>query len=82
MDEVFGDENFVALIGINKTSGLQSGTSLPHVLDFVLQYARSVEHVKFRPLFIDKEPRINNLNKLAVAWGYGIVPFSVKSGRC
>lgn len=54
LDEVFGEENFVALIGINKTSGLQSGTSLPHVLDYVLQYARNIESVKFRPLFIDK----------------------------
>src|SRR5436309_2426317 len=42
MDEVFGEQNFVALIGVSKTSGLQSGTSLPHVLDFVLQYSRTL----------------------------------------
>lgn len=54
LDEVFGESNFVAQIAISKTSGLQSGTSLPHVLDFVLQYCKSIEHAKFRPLFVDK----------------------------
>jgi adenine-specific DNA-methyltransferase len=54
MDEVFGDENFVALIGVAKTSGLQSGSSMPSVLDYVLQYARNSEIAKYRPLYIDK----------------------------
>lgn len=54
MDEVFGAENFIALIGVAKTSGLQSGSSLPTVLDYVLQYGRNAEIVKFRPLYIDK----------------------------
>lgn len=54
LDEVFGEENLIGLIAVNKTSGLQSGTSLPHVLDFVLQYCRSAGHAKFRPLFVDK----------------------------
>ncbi|BFG72113.1 site-specific DNA-methyltransferase [Paraburkholderia terrae] len=54
MDEVFGDSNFIAQICVHKTSGLQSGTSLPSVVDFVLQYARRVESAKFRPLYVDK----------------------------
>lgn len=54
MDEVFGEENFVAMIGILKTSGLQSGSSLAQVVDFVLQYGKNKEAIKFRPLYIDK----------------------------
>jgi adenine-specific DNA-methyltransferase len=54
MDEIFGAENFIALIGVAKTSGLQSGSSLPSVLDYVLQYSRNANAVKFRPLYIDK----------------------------
>ncbi len=54
MDEVFGESNFVSLIAVTKTSGLQSGTSLPTVMDYVIQFAKNAESVKFRPLYIDK----------------------------
>jgi len=54
MDELFGDSNFVAQICVHKTSGLQSGTSMPTVVDYVLQYAKSIELAKFRPLYVDK----------------------------
>jgi adenine-specific DNA-methyltransferase len=63
MDEVFGPSNFIALIGINKTSGLQSGTSLPSVLDFVIQYARDAEHVKFRPIYVDKRAETDSASE-------------------
>ena len=54
MDEVFGEDNFVSLIAVTKTSGLQSGSSLPTVMDYVLQFAKSLEDVKFRALYVDK----------------------------
>src|SRR5487761_2032166 len=54
MDEVFGEDNFVSLIAVTKTSGLQSGSSLPTVRDYVLQFAKSLEDVKFRALYGDK----------------------------
>lgn len=54
MDEVFGETNFVSLIAVTKTSGLQSGSSLPTVMDYVIQYAKNVEAMKFRPLYVDK----------------------------
>jgi adenine-specific DNA-methyltransferase len=54
MDEVFGEDNFVGLIAVTKTSGLQSGSSLPTVMDYVIQFAKSLETVKFRPLYVDK----------------------------
>ena len=63
MDEVFGDENFVALIAVSKTSGLQSGTSLPHILDFVLQYCLSAGASKFRPLFVDKRAETDSVSE-------------------
>jgi adenine-specific DNA-methyltransferase len=54
MDEVFGESNFVSLIAVTKTSGLQSGSSLPTVMDYVIQFAKNVETMKFRPLYVDK----------------------------
>ena len=55
MDEIFGADNFISLIAVTKTSGLQSGSSLPTVLDYILHYSRSAERVKFRPLYVDKQ---------------------------
>ena len=54
MDEVYGEDNFVSLIGVMKTSGLQSGSSLPNVLDYIVQYAKNAEMAKFRPAYVDK----------------------------
>ena len=53
MDEVFGAENFVSIIAIRKTGGLGS-TGLTGVSDFLLWYARSIERLKIRSLFVSK----------------------------
>jgi len=53
MDEVFGTENFCALISFKKTSGLGS-TLLQTTQDFLLWYARRLPSIKFRQLFVDK----------------------------
>jgi adenine-specific DNA-methyltransferase len=50
MDEVFGDENFVAQIA-TKISGGSTGVYLSGVVDHVLWFAKSTEHTKYRPLF-------------------------------
>jgi adenine-specific DNA-methyltransferase len=59
MDEVFGSENFVSLITFKKTSGAGSfagGTNvLAAVNDYLLWFCRSLEVVKYRPLFRVKE---------------------------
>jgi adenine-specific DNA-methyltransferase len=52
MDEVFGDENFVAQIAVQKTSST-SGTKLSGVYDVVLWFGRS-EKVKYRALYNTK----------------------------
>ncbi len=53
MDEVFGSENFVGLITFKKTAGATSAF-LPGAVDYIVWYAKDVEHVKYRPLYRDK----------------------------
>jgi adenine-specific DNA-methyltransferase len=53
MDEVFGDDNFCALISFTKTTGL--GTKLlPARLDYLIWFAKDRENVKYRQLFASK----------------------------
>ncbi|MGB6244649.1 DNA methyltransferase [Gordonia sp. (in: high G+C Gram-positive bacteria)] len=54
LDEVFGPENFVAQITVQKAAS--SGESaLGRVADFILWYARDIDRLKYRPLF-DMKP--------------------------
>ncbi|WP_245694697.1 site-specific DNA-methyltransferase [Streptomyces abyssalis] len=58
MDEIFGAENFVSLITVQKSSGAGSfagGTNtLPSLNDYILWYAKSKDVVKYRQLFLEK----------------------------
>src|SRR5438876_705303 len=54
MDEVFGSENFVALISFKKTTG-QTAEYLPGTADYVLWYGKDLERLKFRQLFKPRE---------------------------
>lgn len=54
MDDVFGAENFVALVPF-KTTGGQADKLLPTVADYLLWYARSVDEVKYRQLYAMRE---------------------------
>ncbi|MFA0749980.1 MAG: hypothetical protein SLRJCFUN_000383 [Candidatus Fervidibacter sp.] len=54
LDEVFGRENFVAVISFVKTSG-KGGALLDVVNDFLLWYAKDKTQVKYRQLFLEKE---------------------------
>jgi adenine-specific DNA-methyltransferase len=53
MDEVFGDENSVALIPFVKTAGL-GASGLPIVCDYLLWYAKSKPHLKYRSILVSK----------------------------
>jgi adenine-specific DNA-methyltransferase len=59
MDEVFGSENFMTQISYATTSGAGSfagGTNvLANVINFVIGFAKDIEHVKYRQLFRAKE---------------------------
>jgi adenine-specific DNA-methyltransferase len=54
MDEVFGDENCVALISVKKTSGA-TGENLPGTTDFLLFYAKDVSRLKYRQGYIERQ---------------------------
>ena len=50
MDEVFGVENFCAIIPFVKTSG-KGGKGLDTVNDFLLWYAKSLDNIKFTQIY-------------------------------
>ena len=54
IDEVFGENNFVALISYAKTTGF-SGNYLSSVCDYLLWYSKSLPTLKYRALFDVKE---------------------------
>ena len=53
LDEIFGEDNFVALISVKKTGGV-GAKYLDTVFDYILWYGRDTEHTKYRPLFEEK----------------------------
>jgi len=53
MDEVFGAENFVSLIPFTKTTGF-SARLLDSITDYLLWYAKSIDTVKYRQLYMSK----------------------------
>ena len=55
MDEVFGEDDLVALVAYAKTTGF-SGTHLSSVCDYLIWYSKALSNVKYRSLFDIKEP--------------------------
>jgi adenine-specific DNA-methyltransferase len=55
MDEIFGEENFVSEIIFKKTGG-HSSTAIANVNDMLLWYAKDVQSLKVRSLYVDKKP--------------------------
>lgn len=53
LDEMFGAENFVALISYSKTT-TTTGEFLPATNDYLLWYAKERSRAKYRPLFYEK----------------------------
>ena len=54
LDEVFGSDKFQAQINF-KSMGALGQRGLPKTYDYLLWYAKSAEHVKFRPLFREQQ---------------------------
>ena len=50
MDEIFGESNFVSLVSVSKTTGLESADSIAGAFDYLLWYARDFTRIKYRPL--------------------------------
>ena len=62
MDEVFGEDNFVSQISIQKTGGF-SQSKIGNILDHVLWYAKSSESLKYRPInLLIPEPPVDDPN--------------------
>jgi adenine-specific DNA-methyltransferase len=53
MDEVFGEDNFVAIV-TNATTTSSSSQFIDTVTDFVLWFAKNRGAMKYRPLFFDR----------------------------
>jgi adenine-specific DNA-methyltransferase len=60
MDEVFGENNFRAMIAVTKTAGgLTTTTSLPSRLDYIVVYSKHAESVKYRQLYFRRDNDID-----------------------
>ena len=68
MDEVFGEDNFVSIITLQKTGGLVSH-GLVKTLDFVLWYAKNHDEIKLRQLYAPRQIGDTSLER------YDIVQF-------
>ncbi|WP_042693675.1 site-specific DNA-methyltransferase [Azospirillum sp. B506] len=69
MDEVFGDENFVAQIVFRKTTG-RGGDLVDATVDFILFYAKNISDVKFRKIYEQRDQFSDqNLRSLALPNG-------------
>jgi adenine-specific DNA-methyltransferase len=54
LDETFGSRNFISFITFRKTAGA-TADFLPGTADYLLWYAKDIDHVKYRPLFKPRE---------------------------
>ncbi|MFN6538308.1 MAG: site-specific DNA-methyltransferase [Nostoc sp. EkiNYC01] len=59
LDEVFGSENFVSQITFSKTTGF-SGNYLSSVCDQILWYSKSIEKLKYRQIYKEKDSSAEN----------------------
>jgi len=64
MDEIFTPGNFVAEVVFLKTSG-QTTKLLAPTNDYLIWYAKDIQHVKYRELFKERDPQY-----LAAAYNY------------
>jgi adenine-specific DNA-methyltransferase len=53
MDEVFGEDSFISLITVKKTSA-STEELLSSVNDYLIWYAKSKDHVKYRPVYLER----------------------------
>ena len=56
LDEVFGDENFVSTITLSR-GNTTSTTWLASISDYILWYAKDLEQMKYRQLYLERNER-------------------------
>lgn len=64
LDEIFGPENFVALITLEKTSA-QTTDLLSSSTDYIIYYAKHIEMAKYRQPLVQKQPTESMMNEYA-----------------
>ncbi len=69
LDEVFGDENFVAQIQIKKSGGATSA-NLPGITDFICWFSKRKDRLKFRTVYQTEGSRRDE--------DYGLVEYDVE----
>jgi adenine-specific DNA-methyltransferase len=62
LDEVFGAQNFCAIIAVQKT-GSQAGTKLGVTLDYIVWYAKDASVVKYRQLYQPRQQGDKSLDR-------------------
>jgi adenine-specific DNA-methyltransferase len=55
LEEIFGADNFLALIFVTKTSGYGETATLGSVGDFLVWFAKSKDAAKYRQLYLEKD---------------------------
>jgi adenine-specific DNA-methyltransferase len=65
MDEIFGSENFVAMINFKSRTPLSSG-QLESVYDYIIWYAKDKSVIKYRNIWISKHLKGNSEFKFTV----------------
>ncbi|MGI9065960.1 MAG: site-specific DNA-methyltransferase [Pyrinomonadaceae bacterium] len=53
MDEVFGEDHFVSIVQVQKT-GSQAAKLLANTVDFIVWFAKSRDHIKYRQLYNER----------------------------
>jgi adenine-specific DNA-methyltransferase len=67
LDEVFGSENFVSLISVKKTA--TPSQLLDSGFFYIVWYARDLERVKYRQLFVTREAKLWLKETPGGSWG-------------
>ncbi len=62
MDEIFGQQNFCSVIVFRKTTGANSPVArvntIASVCDYVLWYSKQFDQLKYRQLYVSKDPDV------------------------
>jgi adenine-specific DNA-methyltransferase len=69
MDEVFGRQNFVAVITFAKASA-QAAELLPRTSDYLLFYAKGKTNLKYRQLYVAKQEELQAVSGDLTSQGY------------
>jgi len=80
LDEVFGNENYMATISFSKTTGLEASKRLSSANDYLLWYAKNSKKVVYIPIFENKiDPAQSGFNNAELPDGSKIPAASLET---